>query len=76
MEAPQPKRSHEPRPGNWLRVEAASNAVIVRQTFLDRRSESPASMGIARTDATGLHPKPLDAAPKEDHSAHGAPAKP
>lgn len=54
--------SREPRAGNWLKIEDASNAIIVRQTFLDRRSESPASMGIARTDTAGLHPKPLDAA--------------
>ena len=52
--------SRDAQPGNWLRLEEASNAVIVRQTFLDRRSETPAQMHIARSGA-GDHPQPLDA---------------
>jgi hypothetical protein len=28
--------SESPREGNWLRLEPASNALIVRQTFEDR----------------------------------------
>ncbi|HWU67417.1 MAG TPA: DUF1214 domain-containing protein [Stenotrophobium sp.] len=52
--------SQQQRPGNWVRLEAGSNAVIVRQTFLDRRQERPAQMSIARlgNDAT---PEPLSA---------------
>lgn len=52
--------SQRPRPGNWLKLEAESNAVIVRQTFLDRKAERPAQMRIERlhTDAT---PQPLSA---------------
>lgn len=52
--------SHEPQPGNWLRIEPASNAVIVRQTFNDRKTERPATMRIERRhrDAT---PAPLSA---------------
>lgn len=52
--------SREPRPGNWLQVDESSNAVIVRQTFLDRRSETPAQMNIARL-GDQVQPQPLDA---------------
>jgi hypothetical protein len=52
--------SAERRPGNWLKLEPASNALIVRQTFLDRRSEQPARLSIARLDA-GAAPAPLTA---------------
>ncbi|NKF20865.1 DUF1214 domain-containing protein [Solimonas marina] len=37
----------KPAHGNWLRIEPASNAVIVRQTFLDRAREKPATLTIA-----------------------------
>jgi len=49
-----------PARGNWLPMEAASNAVIVRQTFLDRNAESPAVLAIAR-DGSGAQPAPLSA---------------
>lgn len=52
--------SATPRAGNWLRLEADSNALIVRQTFNDRRSEQPAQLTIARLDADA-RPAPLDA---------------
>jgi hypothetical protein len=52
--------SEKPHEGNWLPLEAASNAVIVRQTFLDRKKEHPASMTIERLGASA-HPRPLDA---------------
>lgn len=52
--------SREPRAGNWLKIEDASNAIIVRQTFNDRRSETPAQMHIVRADAQA-RPQPLDA---------------
>lgn len=48
------------RPGNWLKIEPSSNALIVRQTFLDRRAEQPARLSIARLDA-GERPAPLTA---------------
>lgn len=48
------------RPGNWVRLEPDSNALIVRQTFLDRAREQPARLTIARRDA-GEHPAPLSA---------------
>lgn len=48
-----------PASGNWLRLEPESNALIVRQTFLDRASEQPAQLRIERLDA-GSAPQPLD----------------
>lgn len=52
--------SQQEQPGNWLKLEPDSNAVIVRQTFLDRKTERPAQMRIERlgSDAT---PEPLSA---------------
>ena len=50
--------SQKPQAGNWLRLEAGSNAVIVRQTFLDRHNEKPAQMRIERRGVTG-GPAPL-----------------
>jgi len=52
--------SAERQPGNWLRIEPASNAVIVRQTFLDRSREQPAQLTIQRRGA-GARPRPLSA---------------
>lgn len=52
--------SAEPRPGNWLKIEAATNAVIVRQTFLDRRVETPAQLRIERIGRDAA-PAPLTA---------------
>jgi hypothetical protein len=45
-------------PGNWLRIEKATNAVIVRQTFLDRARERPARLTIRRRN-TSAQPLPL-----------------
>lgn len=50
--------SRERHPGNWVRLEEASNALIVRQTFVDRARETPASMHIRRADS-GARPEPL-----------------
>jgi len=52
--------SAEQKPGNWLRIEPASNAVIVRQTFLDRKAERPAQLKIERI-GSGATPTPLSA---------------
>jgi len=46
---------------NWLRIEAASNAVIVRQTFMDRSQERPAQLTIERLHKDAA-PAPLSAA--------------
>lgn len=55
-------RLSEQRPaqGNWLRIEPATNAVIVRQTFQDRSAEQPATMRIERADRQS-RPEPLSA---------------
>jgi hypothetical protein len=47
-------------PGNWVALAPDSNALIVRQTFLDRAREQPARLRIARRDA-GSRPEPLTA---------------
>jgi hypothetical protein len=48
------------QPGNWVRLEPDSNALIVRQTFLDRAREQPARLTIVRRDA-GQRPAPFTA---------------
>ena len=50
--------SSTPQTGNWLPMEAASEALLVRQTFKDRGVEIPASLTIHRADA-GAAPEPL-----------------
>ncbi|CAK9890379.1 MULTISPECIES: DUF1214 domain-containing protein [Pseudomonas] len=51
--------SQQPTGGNWLRLEPESNALIVRQTFLDRKTEKPAQLRIERI-GSGDKPGPLD----------------
>lgn len=43
--------SRTPQPGNWLPMDEGSNALVVRQTFLDRASEQPAALRIERIGA-------------------------
>jgi hypothetical protein len=50
--------SRERRSGNWLKIEPATNAVIVRQTFLDRKREQPARLTIERL-GSAARPAPL-----------------
>jgi hypothetical protein len=50
--------SRQPQTGNWLKLAPESNAVIVRQTFLDRKREQPARLTIERLGATA-QPAPL-----------------
>jgi hypothetical protein len=45
--------------GNWLRTTAATNTIIVRQTFLDRRTEIPGTFHIEQVGGTRT-PAPLD----------------
>ncbi|MGH8679821.1 MAG: hypothetical protein ACREUQ_15935, partial [Burkholderiales bacterium] len=52
--------SQHPQAGNWLKLEAQSNTVIVRQTFLDRAHERPALLTIQRR-APDARPEPLSA---------------
>jgi hypothetical protein len=41
------------KPGNWLRMTPETNALIVRQTFLDRESETPADLVLERIGGDG-----------------------
>src|SRR5581483_8107250 len=52
--------SQQKKPGNWLRLDPASNAVLARQTFLDRKQEQPAQLKIEPlgSDATPEPPSP------------------
>ncbi|WP_372865067.1 DUF1214 domain-containing protein [Spongiibacter sp.] len=54
--------SRQPQPGNWLPITDDTVAVLVRQTFLDRKSEAAAELKIERLNREGAKPKPLDAA--------------
>jgi hypothetical protein len=53
--------SRERRSGNWLPMAADSSMLIVRQTFLDRRSEIPARVSVERLNGPA-RPLPLSAA--------------
>ncbi|GAB3629954.1 hypothetical protein PTE30175_04903 [Pandoraea terrae] len=48
--------SETPHEGNWLRMEPGTNALVVRQTFLDRKTEKPAQLRIERIGATEQPP--------------------
>ncbi len=50
--------SCDERPGNWLRMVPETTQLIVRQTYLDRSSETPAELRIERSGAVG-RPTPL-----------------
>ncbi len=52
--------SCERRPGNWLPMEPETGLLMVRQTFLDRARESPATLRIERVGGDG-RPTPLTA---------------
>lgn len=51
--------SKTPQPGNWLAITEDTVAVLVRQTFLDRKNEQPAELSIERLDRGGSKPAPL-----------------
>jgi hypothetical protein len=46
------------QPGNWLPMEPDTSSLIVRQTFLDRETETIADLKIVRTDGDGM-PTPV-----------------
>lgn len=54
--------SREPKPGNWLKITEDTIAVLVRQTFLDRNTETTADLKIERIAEDGVVPAPLDPA--------------
>jgi hypothetical protein len=69
--------SREPKAGtNWLKIEPETNAVIVRQTFLDRKREQPARMTIARVHAGGRAAPASGAAARAAATADPAVAAP
>ena len=51
--------SQREHPGNWLRSEADTRSLAVRQTFLDKRNEEHADLHIERVDGNGTPPGPL-----------------
>ena len=51
--------SRQQQAGNWMRMEPDTNALIVRQTFLDRKREKAAQLKIERI-ASSDAPAPLD----------------
>lgn len=53
--------SQRPHEGNWVRMEPGTNALIARQTFLDRKSEKAAQLKIERIGSTDK-PAALDPA--------------
>jgi hypothetical protein len=52
--------SREPRPGNWLPLAANSSLLLVRQLFLERSRELPASVDVECVDGPAT-PAPLSA---------------
>ncbi|HET8613506.1 MAG TPA: DUF1214 domain-containing protein [Sphingomonas sp.] len=57
--------SRERVDGNWLPLAEDSSMLLVRQTFLDRDAEEPATVKVEALDAPRATPEPLDAAKLE-----------
>ncbi len=53
--------SQREHPGNWLRSEAETRSLAIRQTFLDKRHQRHAEMYIERIDSHGTPAAPLTA---------------
>lgn len=53
--------SATPKPGNWLKLAADSSFIVVRQSYLDRNTELPGTISIARIGGPSA-PPPLDPA--------------
>ncbi len=52
--------SKDPRPGNWLALDARTNMLVVRQVFVDKSHETPATVTIERVGGPSK-PRPLSA---------------
>ena len=50
--------SKEKKGANWLKIEDASSLLMVRQTFLDRKNETPAELKIENLNGSKV-PKPI-----------------
>jgi hypothetical protein len=48
--------THEPRGANWLALSTDTTAIVGRQTYLDRTTETPAQMRIERLGAHAVPP--------------------
>jgi hypothetical protein len=53
--------SQDAHPGNWLRSDADTRSIAIRQTFLDKRNQEHADLHIERLGADGAPPEPLSA---------------
>ena len=53
--------SRNPQPGNWLKITDDTLAVLVRETFLDRKTEVFADLKIERIAEGSVKPAPLQA---------------
>ena len=53
--------SQREHPGNWLRSEADTRSLAIRQTFLDKRNQEHAELHIERIGGDGSPPEPLTA---------------
>ncbi len=51
--------SQDERPGNWLRSEADTRSLAIRQTFLDKRHQEHAELHIERIGGDDSTPDPL-----------------
>jgi len=51
--------SQREHPGNWLRAEADTRSLAIRQTFLDKRNQEHAELHIERIGGEGSSPEPL-----------------
>jgi hypothetical protein len=51
--------SQREHPGNWLRSEADTRSLVIRQTFLDKRHQGHAEMRIERLGDDRTPPEPL-----------------
>ena len=52
--------SRRRQPDNWLPMTESTQALLIRQTFLDRDAETAAELRIERIGAAGEAPAPLD----------------
>ena len=57
--------SSRPHPGNWLPMTAETGALVVRQTFLDRETETPAELRIERINCPEHERRPTPLTPRQ-----------
>ena len=57
--------SSRPQPGNWLPMTPETGALVVRQTFLDRETETPAELWIERINCPEHERRPTPLTPRQ-----------